>query len=190
MRSLCTALVALVWVVSASPMPTARAQTMPACPRGGGVLAPATLGPLVMREGAGLGAVSLGSGAGDVVRAWGQPSDCRPTQRGYTYNYYLSDDGGQTGILVVVAMHQDAVEQIVAMLLPHSGGRGPAVRTGRGVAILAPVDEMQRTYGNPSLAASNVSIYASEGVGFHLTKGVVGAILIFKAGAPPPGWNP
>lgn len=113
--------------------PAARAQTVPACPRGGGVLTSATLGALVIREGDGLGAVTLGQSAADIERAWGAPSECLPLHRGHTYNYQLSDDGGQTSLLVAVIIYQDRAEQILATLLPHSGGRGPALRTSRGV---------------------------------------------------------
>ena len=182
------ALVALAGVVAALPMPTG-AQTGPACPSGSGVVTSATLGAPVMREGQGLGAVDLGGSAADVRRAWGAPGECSPWQRGYAYHYQLSDDGGQTSLLVVVMMQQDRVEQILATLLPHSGGRGPALRTSRGVAILAPVAEVRRAYGVHTLESQNALGYVAEGVAFQISRGVVGSILIFNAGAVPPGWR-
>jgi hypothetical protein len=182
-------LAVLLTVLPALPWPIAGAQTVPACPRGSGVLTPTSLGSQVMREGNGLGAVDLGSSAADVERAWGQPSDCFPMPRGYSYHYLLSDDGGQTSLLLVVVIHQDRVEQILATLLPHSGGRGPALRTGRGVGILAPAEDARRTYGTPTLESQNAVGYRSEGVAFQMSRGVVGAILIFGPGTIPPGWR-
>ena len=182
------ALMALSLLAGMSP-PAPRAQTVPTCPRGSGVLTPVALGPLVMREGSGLGAVSLGNSAADVERAWSQPSECLPLPRGYSYNYLLSDDGGQTGLLVAVVIYQDRVEQILATLAPHSGGRGPALRTGRGVSIMDPVQDVHRVYGTPTLESQNAIGYVSEGVAFQISRGAVGGILVFPAGSVPPGWG-
>jgi hypothetical protein len=178
------AMLAMPWA------PDARAQTVPACPRGSGIITPTTLGPAVMREGDGLGAVTLGGTAADVERAWGQPSDCLPQPRGYAYQYLLSDDGGQTGLLVVAVIHQDRVEQVLATLLPHSGGRGPALRTSRGVSIMDPAGVVRRVYGNPTLEGQNAIGYSEEGVAFQLSRGVVGAINVFPRGSVPPGFRP
>ena len=183
------ALVALVVVLAALPWSTTRAQTVPACPRGGGILAPATLGAQVMREGAGIGAVTLGARATDVERAWGPPVDCLALHRGYTFNYELSDDGGRTSLLVAVVIYQDRVDQILATLLPHSGGRGPAMRTGRGIAIMDPAENVQRAYGPPTLEAQNAVGYRAEGVAFQISRGVVGSIMIFPPGSVPLGWR-
>ena len=180
-----TALALLAWM---SP-PASRAQTVPSCPRGSGLLTPVALGPLVVREGSGLGTVILGNTPADVERAWSQPSECLPLPRGYSYNYLLSDDGGQTGLLVVVVIHRDRVEQILATLQPHSGGRGPALRTGRGVTIMDPAGDVRRVYGAPDLESQNAIGYVSEGVAFQLSRGVVGAILVFPPGSVPPGWR-
>jgi hypothetical protein len=182
------ALAALAGVVAALPM-ASDAQTVPSCPRGSGVLTSAALGAPVMREGQGLGAVNLGSSAADVQRAWGPPGECLHSPRGQAYHYQLSDDGGQTSLLIVVMMHQDRAEQILATLLPHSGGRGPALRTGRGVAILAAADEVRRVYGTQTLESQNALGYVAEGVAFQISRGVVGSILIFSPGAVPPGWR-
>src|SRR5262249_41439391 len=111
------ALMALSLLAGVSP-PAPRAQTVPTCPRRRGGPTPVAVGPLVMREGSGLGAASLGNSAADVERAWSQPSECLPLPRGYSYNYLLSDDGGQTGLLVAVVIYQDRVEQILATLAP------------------------------------------------------------------------
>ncbi len=183
------ALVALAGVLAVMPT-TSRAQTAPSCSRGSGLITTAVLGPSVMREGDGLGAVRLGGSAAEVERAWGPPSDCLARQTGYAYHYQLSDDGGQTALLVAVTLHQDRVEQILATLLPHSGGRGPAMRTGRGVAILAPAGEVRRVYGTHTLESQNALGYMAEGVAFQISRGVVGSILIFTAGTVPPGWRP
>ena len=187
-RRAAVAAAALVLLAPLSPS-ASRAQTVPSCPRGSGVLTPVALGSLVVRDGSGLGAVTLGSSAADVERAWSQPSECLPLGRGYSYNYLLSDDGGQTGLLVVVVIHQDRVEQILATLQPDSGGRGPALRTGRGVAIMDPVGDVRRVYGVPTLESQNAIGYVSEGVAFQISRGVVGAILVFPPGSVPPGWR-
>jgi hypothetical protein len=181
-------LVALAGVVAALPI-VSWAQTAPSCPIGSGVLTSAALGTPVMREGQGLGGVNLGSSAAEVQRAWGLPGECFPAQRGYAYHYQLSDDGGQTSLLIVVMMHQDRVEQILATLLPHSGGRGPALRTGRGVAILAAADDVRRIYGPQTLESQNALGYVAEGVAFQISRGVVGSIMIFAPGSVPPGWR-
>lgn len=175
-------------VVIAS-LSTVTAQTAFSCSRGSGIITTATLGAPVIREGAGLGAVNLGGSATDVERAWGPPSDCQSRQGGYAYHYQLSDDGGQTVLLVAVTFHQDRVEQILATLLPHSGGRGPALRSGRGVAILAPAEEVRRVYGTHTLESQNAMGYRAEGVAFQISRGIVGSILIFSPGAVPPGWR-
>ena len=154
-------LVALSLLASLCP-PASLAQTVPACPRGSGVLTPLALGSLVIREGSGLGAVTLGSSAADVERAWSQPSECLALQRGYTFNYLLSDDGGQTGLLLAVVIYQDRVEQILATLTPHSGGGGPALRTARGVSIMDPVEDVRRVYGTPTLESQNAIGYVSD----------------------------
>jgi hypothetical protein len=186
---------AIILVVSASlllgiaSLRTASAQTGFSCSRGSGIITSATLGAPVIREGAGLGAVNLGGSAADVERAWGPPSDCQSQQQGYAYHYQLSDDGGQTALLVAVTFHQARVEQILATLLPHSGGRGPALRSGRGVAILAPADEVRRVYGTHTLESQNAMVYVAEGVAFQISRGIVGSILIFSPGAVPPGWR-
>ena len=165
------------------------AQATPACPRGSGLITTATLGVPVMREGNGLGAVNLGGSPADVERAWGRPVDCLARQTSYAYHYQLSDDGGQTALLVAVTFHQDRVEQILASLLPHSGGLGPVMRTGRGVAILAPAGEVRRVYGTHTLESQNALGYMAEGVAFQISRGVVGSILIFAAGTVPAGWR-
>jgi hypothetical protein len=187
-RRAVVALAALSLLASLSP-PASRAQTVPACPRGSGVLTPVALGSLIIREGSGLGAVTLGSSAADVERAWSQPSECLPLQRGYTYNYLLSDDGGQTGLLLVVVIYQDRVEQILATLTPHSGGRGPALRTRRGVSIMDPVQDVRRVYGTSTLESQNAIGYVAEGVAFQISREVVGGILVFPAGSVPPDWR-
>ena len=187
-RRAVVALAALSLLASLSP-PAWGAQTVPACPRGSGLLTPLTLGSLIIREGSGRGAVTLGSSAADVERAWSQPSECLPLPRGYTFNYLLSDDGGQTGLLLVVVIYQDRVERILATLTPHSGGRGPALRTARGVSIMDPVEDVRRVYGTPTLESQNAIGYVSEGVAFQISRDVVGGILIFPAGSVPPGWR-
>jgi len=182
-RALYFVLTLLLWALSTV---TARGQTVPGCPRGGGLLTPAVVGSLIMREGGGLGVVTIASTAADVERAWGPPTDCRSQQRGFSYNYYLTADGGQTGLLIVVLIHNGAVERILATLLPHSGGVGPALRTGRGVSLGAPIDDVRRAYGDPGNPAAREWIYVSDGVAFYQSGGRVGSILIFNPGAPPP----
>lgn len=73
--------IALVMGLALLPGP-GRAQMVPACPRGSGIITPTTLGSLVMREGDGLSGVSLGAAA-SVERAWGPPSECVSQPRGY-----------------------------------------------------------------------------------------------------------
>ena len=68
--------------------------------------------------------------------------------------------------------------------------RGPAVRTGRGIGFLAPVVDVERAYGVPGVKAQLVWLYTAEGVGFQVSKQVVGAILIYPPGAPPSDRNP
>lgn len=184
------ALAALLVILAMPWARDAHAQTVPTCPRGTGIITPTALGPAVMREGDGLGAVTLGGTAADVERAWGQPSDCLPQPRGYAYQYLLSDDGGQTGLLVVAVIHQDRVEQVLATLLPHSGGRGPALRTSRGVSIMDPAGDVRRVYGTPTIESQNAIGYVAEGVAFQISRNVVGSILVFPPGTVPPGWRP
>jgi hypothetical protein len=165
------------------------AQTVPACPRGSGIITPTALGSLVMREGDGLDGVSMGATAASVERAWGPPSECLPQPRGYAYQYVLSDDGGQTGLIIAVVLHQDRVEQILAMLWPHSGGRGPALRTSRGVSIMDPSGDVRRVYGTPTIESQNAIGYSAEGVAFLISRNVVGGILVFPPGTVPPAWR-
>ena len=184
------AAVVIAGVLAGMPWPSAWAQTGGACPPLGGLLTPATVGTLVLRDGVGLGAVTLGSASADVVRAWGPPTDCRPKGGGLYYGYELSDDGGQTSVLILVDLYKDRVDQIIVMLHTQSSRHGPAVRTGRGTGFFAPVSEVERAYGVPSVKAQVVWLYTADGVGFQVSKQFVAAILIYSPGGPPPDWNP
>jgi hypothetical protein len=44
-------------------------------------------------------------------------------------------------------------------------------------------------YGAPPLEAQNAVGYLAEGVALRLSRGVVGAILVFPRGVVPPGWR-
>ena len=158
--------------------------------KGGGSLwlTPAVVGSLIVREGGGLGSVTIGSTAADVERAWGLPSDCTIQADRFSYIYNLTADGGQTGLAVIVLIHNGAVAQIFATLLPHSGGAGPPLRTGRGLPLGAPIDDVRRIYGDPGSPDARLWIYTSEGVGFYRSRTWVGGILVFKPGATPPDW--
>ena len=187
MRSWVVAVV-IAGALAGMPWTSTLAQTDGACPPTGGLLTPSTVGTLVLRDGVGFGAVTLGSASADVVRAWGPPTDCRPKGGDLLYSYALSDDGGKTGLLVVIHIYKDRVDQMI--LYPHEDGRWPAVRTQRGVGFLAPISEVERAYGVPSVKAQVVWLYTAEGVGFQVSKQFVGGILIYPPGAPPPDWSP
>jgi hypothetical protein len=185
----CVGVVVVTSLLSALSTVPARGQAAPTCPRGGSLwLTPAVVGSLIMREGGGLGGVNIGSTAADVERAWGLPSDCTRQEHRYSYIYNLTGDGGQTGLAIVVLVHNGAVEQIFAALLPHSGGAGPPLHTGRGLPLGAPLDDVRRIYGNPSSPDARLWIYTSEGVGFYRSRAWVSGILVFKPGAVPVDW--
>jgi len=107
------------------------------CVTGGGMVKSSAIGGEVMREGTGLGAVSLGATASDVERAWGPPGQCRPQGSGVVYQYFIQSETDDSALLLVVDMESGRVDGLLAMLLPHSRGRGPSLRTGRGVALVA-----------------------------------------------------
>lgn len=159
-------------------------QTSP-CIKGTGTIKASALGADVMREGAGLGAVSIGGSATDVERAWGPPGDCRQQGSGLTYQYFIESDTDDSALLLVISTDGGRVDGILASLLPHSRGRGPSLRTGRGVSLVAPLEEVARAYGAPADPGARTWIYAADGVAFLPSKGVVAGIAVFKPGAPP-----
>ena len=159
-------------------------QTSP-CIKGTGTIKASALGADVMREGAGLGAVSIGGSATDVERAWGPPGDCRQQGSGLSYQYFIESDTDDSVLLLVVTTDGGRVDGILATLVPHSRGRGPSLRTGRGVRLVAPVDEVVRVYGMPPDPAARTWTYAGDGVAFLVSKQLVGGIAVFKPGAPP-----
>lgn len=167
---------------------TARTAAAPPCNQAEKMLTSAALGGTVLREGGGLGPVSLGNRASDVERAWGGPVDCFPRTNGASHNYFVSDDGGDTSLLVAVVYEHDTVTMILATLLPHAKGPEPSLRTGRGVKMLAPIDEVRRIYGAPVIKGDERSLfYPAEGIAFLPSAGRVGGILLFKPGAMPTG---
>jgi len=103
----------------------------------------------------------------------------------YYAKYYLTADGGQSGVLSAVQVVNGIAEDIVAMLIPHASDVGPPLRTGRGVPLLAPLHDVRRTYGTPADAEDQMWVYATEGVAFLQSGGYVFGILIFKPGASP-----
>jgi hypothetical protein len=159
-------------------------QTSP-CVKGTGTIKASALGTDVMREGAGFGAVSIGGSATDVERAWGPPGDCRPQGSSLSYQYFIESDTDDSALLLVVSTDGGRVDGILATLVPHSRGRGPSLRTGRGVRLVAPVDEVVRAYGTPPDPGARTWIYAADGVAFMPSKGVVAGIAVFKPGASP-----
>jgi len=159
-------------------------QTSP-CIKGTGTIKASALGTDVMREGSGLGAVSLGGSATDVERAWGPPGDCRPQGSGLSYQYFIESDTDDSALLLVVSTDGGRVDGILVTLLPHSRGRGPSLRTGRGVSLVAPMDEVVRAYGAPPDPGARTWIYAADGIAFLPSKQVVAGIAVFRPGAPP-----
>jgi hypothetical protein len=157
----------------------------PPCATGSGTLKASAIGSDVLREGSGFGAVSLGGSAADVERAWGAPAQCRQQGGGVTYTYFLTHDTEDSALLLVVSIESGRVNGILASLLPHSGGRGPSVRTGRGVGLLASLDDVVRAHGSPPDPAARTWIYAADGVAFTPSKGLVAAIAVFPLGAVP-----
>src|SRR6185295_19803564 len=93
----------LVLLMALASHSAALAQSGPPCPRGSGsgLLTPAALGGGI-RDGQGVGAANLGATPADIERLWGAPESCLPQRQGYSYNYFLTEDGGQTGWLVAV----------------------------------------------------------------------------------------
>ena len=163
---------------------SASSQSAP-CVKGSGAMKASALGSDIMREGSGLGAVSIGGSAGDVQRAWGPPGDCRQQGGSLVYQYVIESDLDDSALLLVVSTDAGRVDGILATLLPHSRGRGPSLRTGRGVALVSPVDEVIRVYGMPPDPHAQTWIYAADGVAFLGSKQLVAGIAVFKPGAPP-----
>ena len=159
-------------------------QTSP-CIKGTGTIKASALGTDVMREGSGLGAVSVGDSATDVERAWGPSADCHQQGSGLSYQYFIESDTDDSALLLLVSTDGGRVDGILATLLPHSRGRGPSLRTGRGVSLVAPVDEVVRAYGTPPDPGARTWVYAADGVAFLPSKGLIAGIAVFKPGAPP-----
>jgi hypothetical protein len=159
----------------------------PPCITGSGDIKAAAIGTDVMREGGGFGAVNLGGSSADVERAWGAPGQCRPQGGGVTYQYFIASDTDDSALLLLVYMESGRVDGILATLLPHSRGRGPSLRTGRGVSLVAPLDDVVRVYGTPPDPDARAWIYAADGVAVLPSKGLVAGIAVFRSGAPPAG---
>ena len=165
------------------------AQTGPPCPRGSGLLTSATLGGDI-RDGQGVGAANLGNTPADIERVWGPPENCLPQRQGYSYSYFLTGDGGQTGWLVVVIFVDGKATDMVVSAIPHARGPGPTIQTARGVAIFATEDEMRRKYGTPGATVERTAVYTSDGIAFLLSRGLVGGIFVFRPGTMPSGLRP
>ena len=165
---------------------TAFAQTQPPCPRGSGsgLITLATLGGAI-RDGQGIGAVSLGSTPTDVERAWGSPMNCLPQRQGYSYNYFLTEDGGQTGWLVAVVFVDSKAAELLVTAVPHGRGLGPKIQTARGVGLFDSADEVRRRYGAPGSGSDRYDVYVSDGIAFSRSRGLVGAIHVFRPGTTP-----
>jgi hypothetical protein len=156
----------------------------PPCPGGGGVVTASAVGTDVLREGAGFGAVSVGGTVTDLERAWGPPARCHRLQRSVSHEYLLMDDPGQHALMLIVFSDGGLVQGLFVSLTPHGGGQGPPVRTARGVAMLAAIDDVRATYGAPADAAARAWVYAADGVAFTHAKQLVTGIAIFKPGTP------
>jgi hypothetical protein len=172
-------------IVTLTGAGTALAQTGPPCPRGSGLLTSATLGGDI-RDGQGVGVANLGNTPADIERVWGAPENCLPQRQGYSYNYFLTGDGGQTGWLVVVIFMDGKATDMVVSAIPHARGPGPTIQTARGVAIFATEDEMRRKYGTPGATVEP----ATDGIAFLPSRGLVGGIFVFRPGTMPPGLRP
>ena len=181
----------LVLLVALASPSAALVQTAPPCPRGSGsgLLTPAALGGDI-RDGQGVGAGTLGATPADIERVWGAPESCLPQRQGYSYNYFLTGDGGQTGWLVVVVFVEGKVVDIAVTAVPHARGPGPRIQTARGVGMFAAEDEMRRQYGSHGAVVERSAAYASDGIAFLLSRGQVGAIFVFRPGTMPSGLRP
>jgi hypothetical protein len=109
-----------------------------------------------------------------------------PQERGYSYNYHLSDDGGRQGWLVVVVFVEGKAADLGLTVLPHTRQSGPAVQTARGVHLFARADEVRRQYGNaPGAPVEEIAVYAPSGIAFFLHQGEVSGIFVFRPGTAP-----
>jgi len=160
-RAATVVLVALLWVL---PSVRAEAQRPPSCRYRETVLATAVVGPLVMQEGVGLGAVKIGSTVGDIEQAWGLPQDCVGGDRGFGFMYHVSDNGGKTGLPILVGFDNGRVETIGIVIVAHMPGPWPPVRTARGVPFPGTVADVYRVYGTPPDQRARCWNYVSEGV--------------------------
>ena len=178
-------------MVALASQSAALAQTAPPCPKGSGsgLLTPAALGGDI-RDGQGVGAGTLGATPADIERVWGAPENCLAQRQGYADHYFLTEDGGQTGWLVVVVFVDGKAVDFVVTAVPHGRGRGPTIQTARGVGMFATEDEVRRQYGAPGAVVERSAVYASEGIAFLLSRGQVGGIFVFRPGTMPSGLRP
>lgn len=169
--------------------PAARAETPPSCPRGTGTLTTAHAGGAIIREGQGLGHVSIGTALADVERAWGAPFQCMPQDDGWMMTYTLTDDAsGKAEAIVVVVMAQTSVKGLIIMAPRRGGVDAPSsLRTSRGAGLGASPARVRQIYGAPDRGVAELLVYAAQGVALQAVDGRVGAIFVFQAGAPP-GW--
>jgi hypothetical protein len=172
------------------------AQTAPPCPRGSGsgLLTSTALGGGI-RDGQGIGAVSLGSTPAEVERAWGAPLNCLPQQQGYSYTYILTDDGGQTSSVLTVVFVDGKTADVGLVAAPHRRMPAPAVLTARGVGLSATADEVRRRYGTPGVGAPGIpgdefALYAAEGIAFVVAQKEVSGIFVFRPGTMPSALRP
>jgi hypothetical protein len=181
----------LVLLMALASHSAALAQSGPPCPRasGSGLLTPTVLGGGI-RDGQGVGAANLGATPADIERLWGAPESCLPQRQGYSYNYFLTEDGGQTGWLVAVVFVEGTAVDIAVAAVPHARGPGPAIQTARGVGMFATEDEMRRRYGASGAVGERSAVYAADGIAFLLSRGQVGGIFVFRPGTMPSGLRP
>ena len=184
---LCTLLGTVLMLVLTSVAALAQA---PPCPSGGsGLVTPSTLGGGIL-DGRGVGAVSLGASPSDVERVWGLPENCAPQKEGYAYNYFLTEDGGQTGWLVAVVFVDSKAAELLVTAVPHGRGPGPKIQTARGVGLFDSADEVRRRYGAPGSGSDRYDLYVSDGIAFSRSRGLVGAIHVFRPGTTPAMMRP
>ena len=56
--------------------------------------------------------------------------------------------------------------------------------------IFATEDEVRRKYGAPGATVERSAVYASDGIAFLLSRGLVGGIFVFRPGTMPSGLRP
>lgn len=130
-----------------------------------------------IEDGAGFGGIRIDSPETELLTRWGATIVTKLSTHAI-YDYLL--DSGEA---VALQLRNGTVKTILFMGTPNLSV--PSVRTRKGIGLGASLEEVKAAYGNPDRQRGPEVSYLSQGIGFHVRRGRVAAIVVFQPGRPP-----